>query len=365
MLQRVVAAMVAAQVSCGLAMAQPALYWTGTFEPGMQSFANAVSTDGSTVVGRGARSSPSGVYSEAFRWTVAGGREGLGNIPGATQPSSTAVSVSSDGSIILGMVDGSLQPASWTASGGWTALSGLGAGSRANGLSANGQVAVGELAPVQTGAFRWTQAGGPVNIGGWGATATSSDGSVVVGQEGEQAFRWTSATGRVNLPFYPGGVINRVNAVSLDGVYSAGYAYLGTSQLPTRWNQNGAAENLGDIPGGAVGGTVFGLNADGSIAVGTSAGPLGDEAFYWTEDAGMRGLRGYLTSLGMSGLENVRLSQATAVSADGRVVVGFGTSPDQPGIAQGFVVIVPAPASLAVLSLVGLRALRRRRARHA
>ena len=65
----------------------------GTF----RSFANAVSANGSVVVG--ISNSTNG--NEAFRWTAIDGMEGLGDLPGGTF-SSQARSVSADGSTIVG-----------------------------------------------------------------------------------------------------------------------------------------------------------------------------------------------------------------------------------------------------------------------
>jgi probable HAF family extracellular repeat protein len=81
---------------------------------------------------------------------------------------------------------------------------------------------------------------------------------------------------------------------------------------------------LGDLPGDAFRSSVFGVSADGKVAVGLSDSDLGlgAEAFRWTESTGMVGL-GDLPG----GEER---SDAYAVSADGSVVVGAG-SPGSPG----------------------------------
>jgi probable HAF family extracellular repeat protein len=80
---------------------------------------------------------------------------------------------------------------------------------------------------------------------------------------------------------------------------------------------------LGDLPGGAFRSQAYGLSADGSVIVGTSTVggtefEVEDEAFRWTEPEGMVGL-GDLTG-------GAFLSKAYDVSADGSVVVGFGSS---------------------------------------
>ncbi len=130
----------------------------------------AVSADGSVVVGeRTAASGP-----EAYRWTLAGGIVGLGDLAGGTFES------------------------------------------RAYGVSANGATVVGSGTATNTQAFRWTSAGGMVSLGTLPggstfsrAAAISGNGQVIVGDAshapGTEAFRWTSATGMTGLGDLPGG----------------------------------------------------------------------------------------------------------------------------------------------------------------
>lgn len=67
---------------------------------GMTSIANAISADGSVVVGQ--RSLPSPDLREAVRWTVSGEVEGLGGTVTAEPILSYAADVSGDGSIVVG-----------------------------------------------------------------------------------------------------------------------------------------------------------------------------------------------------------------------------------------------------------------------
>src|SRR5262245_56570228 len=66
---------------------------------GFYSRANAVSADGSVVVGNS--DSGKGQFGEAFRWTAAGGMVGLGDLPGGDFYSD-ATGVSADGSVVVG-----------------------------------------------------------------------------------------------------------------------------------------------------------------------------------------------------------------------------------------------------------------------
>ncbi len=168
---------------------QPAMFrWTAagsTIVPGNFNYFNdvplAVSGDGSTVVGQ--YNSPSGP--EAFRWTLAGGIEGLGDFPGGVF-NSGAIDVSYDGSVAVGF------------------------GSQPN--------------PQGGEAFRWSQATGIVALGPnaqFGA-GVSDNGAIVVGPSNDGSFRWTSDTGAVEL-----NIVRSARRISADGS-----VIVGTRQLP-------------------------------------------------------------------------------------------------------------------------------------
>jgi probable HAF family extracellular repeat protein len=119
---------------------------------GMNSYAKGLSADGSVVVGE-ARIAGDASY-HGFRWTSGGGMVDLGTLGGTL---SSAVGVSGDGSVVVGRA-----------------------------------TIAGDMV---SRAFRWTQANGMQSVEGWlraagvavptdntaSASATSSDGSVVVG----------------------------------------------------------------------------------------------------------------------------------------------------------------------------------------
>jgi probable HAF family extracellular repeat protein len=134
------------------------------------SSANAVSGDGSVVVG-GSKST-SGY--QAFRWTADGGMVGLGKLPSSTTSEATAVS--GDGSVVVGVSDmGMIEPYS----------------------------------SCET--FRWTATGGMVGLGHLPGRkisypcVISSDGSIVMGWHGlattpyYEAFIWDSVHGMRKL----------------------------------------------------------------------------------------------------------------------------------------------------------------------
>ena len=73
------------------------LTWLGTLPGGGYSFANAVSADGSVVVGWADNAA---WQRRAFRWTASGGMQDLGTLPG--YDISYASGVSADGSVVVG-----------------------------------------------------------------------------------------------------------------------------------------------------------------------------------------------------------------------------------------------------------------------
>jgi probable HAF family extracellular repeat protein len=89
----------------------------------VRSNAQAVSADGSVVVGYSSTASGD----EAYRWTASDGMVGLGHLTGYANSYSDAVSA--DGSVVVGRGEtpGSLA-CRWTAGSGMVSLGGLGAG---------------------------------------------------------------------------------------------------------------------------------------------------------------------------------------------------------------------------------------------
>ena len=150
----------------------------------------------------------------------------------------------------------------------------------------------------------------------------SGDGQTVVGlawkTAGEaHAFKWTPSGGTVDMGLWlPGpGWSSRANAVSADGNFAAGL--ITSPQRAIRWNlAAGTGQYLGSLePGNTTFGssTAYGISADGTWVVGTSA----YNAFRWSAATGMQALG----ALGIPAFGNA--GYATAVSADGKVVVGW------------------------------------------
>ncbi len=193
------------------------------------------------------------------------------------------------------------------------------------------------------------------------AWAVSADGRVVVGHgtsaSGREASRWTAAGGMVGLGDLAGGPFFSIaNAVSADGTVIVG---IGTSAASAadggreafRWTSAGMV-GLGDLPGGTFRSLANAASADGSVVVGYGTSATTQEAFIWTAANGMRNLRDVLVGLGLN-LTGWTLLSATAITPDGRVIVGGGTNPS--GQTEAFLAVLgPATAVEAPVSARGL-----------
>ena len=208
---------------------------------------------------------------------------------------------------------------------------------RFNAVSGDGRVGVGNAFHVDdasNGGFRWTPDAGFDWIGPSATPlATSYDGSIVVGSNETdtfvEAFAWTSEGGLVGLGDLPGGAVeSSAMGVSADGSVIVGIGGASSGAEAFRWTEASGLEGLGDLPSGAFNSSATAVSADGATIVGWGTVELCNvhgctpdvtEAFHWTAADGMTGLAD-VTIFGMN-------SYASAVSADGSVVVGnLGTS---------------------------------------
>jgi probable HAF family extracellular repeat protein len=217
------------------------------------SYAFGVSADGSVVVGVGGNDAG---YLDAFRWTAGGGMVALTYLyPGMNK---CAQAVSADGSVVVGYMDhasgdSGLEAFRWTADGDMVLLGDLPGGyvvSNAFGVSGNGSVIVGKSDSASGyEAFRWTAGSGMQRLwdvllaqgvnpaaGGWSsltaANAVSADGNTIVGtgtrngnQEGFVAFVPNS------VAYLPGDFNNDGNVNATDYV-------LWRKGLGTTYDQN-------------------------------------------------------------------------------------------------------------------------------
>jgi probable HAF family extracellular repeat protein len=245
----------------------------------------------------------------------------------------------------------------------------------ANAVSGDGESVVGQsvwsAGPFE--AFRWTSSGGMTGLGylpghtGSNALGISADGTTVVGISSSptpglsEAFRWTESGGMLGIGVIAGAETARsaARATSVDGSIIVGYSDTSLGLWEAfRWTQDGGMVGLGDLPGGTFESLAFGVSGDGSVVVGRGRTATGLSAFVWDPVNGIRELKTVLEALGID-LTGWRLTAATAISTDGRAIVGYGTNPD--GDVEGWIAMIPEPATggLFGMGLVVLAWLRR------
>lgn len=344
-----------------------------------ESKVTGLSADGRTASGWSADFLYS--HQPGFTWSAATGLNNFGGLPG--MPDQTYASgISGDGSTIIG---GSNQPPNTTerafryrAGSGLQALGTIGsfAVSEAHGVNNDGSVIVGsahDSAYFSSSAWRWTESGGMQSLGYTrpshfysDATAISRDGKTVVGYSyggsTTDAFVWTESVGMTALR----GIDGR-NAHAY-GVSGTGSIVVGNSKFGANLNhavmwRDGGILDLGVTPDMARS-FATAVSDDGSIVVGYAEmlTDFNDRACVWTQSTGMMILGDYLAASGVSTPAGWIYEGASAISADGRTIAGYGSFGN--GHITGFVVTIPAPGSavaiLAALSLGGPRASRRR-----
>lgn len=368
-------------LSCPSVFAIPTFTGLGDL-PGGPSYstATAVSAEGSVVVG--ASFSEQGLH--AFRWSANEGMIGIDNLTGGAIES-FARGISADGSTIVGgrnTVNGH-DAFKWTVDGGMEGIGLLSSTStyaEANAISSDGNVIVGygDIHPpdspfnFNTEIFSWTSSTGmsvPVNLPqGYRnrqASCVSYDGSVIAGtvqwfpNSDYEAFRWTADQGMVSIGELPGGFGSSAYAISSDGSVIVGSSNSSNDTQAFRWELNHGMVGLGYLPESHRS-VATGVSSDGSIIVGSSATLSGNAAFIWDDNNGMQDLRTMLISDYGINLTDWTLSSASAVSADGSTIVGWGKNPA--GDYEAWIVSnIPEPASLSLLMIGGLFLVRRQR----
>jgi uncharacterized membrane protein len=364
------------------ANAQASFAGLGDFpSDGFSSAAYGVSADGAVVVGYGTNApfyggviGPACFGSQAFRWTEADGMQAI-EMP--YEGDSSASDTTLDGSVVIGGLAGKgdlclgPDPFRWTEVGG---VEFLGFQGGAAALSADGSVVVGtKYSPFR--AVRWTAEelldlgtlGAISGPGNSAATDVTSDGSLVVGDSSDAThdhtpFRWTAATGMLPL----GNVQGRALAVAPEGSCIAGRASDGSGRphQPFLWSEGSGFAWLGYLDDGSGELPSMWVN-DTSTGCATVVGyaqndnnPPGIEAFVWQGRA-IRSVSDLLTEQGAD-VTGWSLANATAVSADGRTIVGYGINPD--GWNEAWIAHVPELDG-AVQALVAFAALLVRRRR--
>ncbi len=162
---------------------------------------------------------------------------------------------------------------------------------------------------------------------GSSGTNISSDGRFVIGQAntplGGEAMRWSRERGMESLGVLSGSI----HPSTALGVSADGNAVVGWSNSLASapfyeaflWTPSRGMEPLGDLPGGVFLSQALAVSNDGNTVVGLSMADIGLEAFRWTRGVGMEPL-GVIPNVGGSP------TSATAISADGSVIAGYGLS---------------------------------------
>jgi probable HAF family extracellular repeat protein len=295
---------------------------------------------------------------EAFLWSEQTGMVGLGVPAGSDTSSGDAVS--GDGSKVVGhYYDGVGRAFEWTPESGIVDFDPFPAGAsdpQPSGISADGGTIVGVYRSALSGslvAFHWHD-GTLTEVATGSAFDVSADGSVVVGFASSEAYIWTAADGVTGLGFLPGGSgFSRASGISADGQVVIGSSQNSASDTEAfRWTESGGMVGLGDLPGGEFYSDASDTTADGSIVVGQGTTSEGSAPFIWDETNGMRNLADVLTDdygLG-DALAGWDLNLATAISDDGKVIVGYGFNPDGNGEAWR-AVLVPEPSAMVLSGL--------------
>lgn len=316
--------------------------------PGLPTYANAVSGDGSTIVGY---TWVSGSATVPFRWTAKTGYQTLGTLGGTNSPNNSATAVSFDGSVIVGqsaLPNGTVRGFRWTEETGMVELQmGPQVSQTAEAVSANGLIVVGYNTV-------WTFPGGPGNLqtipnlgaGTAQGHAISNNGQIVAGHSQvpgplPHAMRWTAASGTQDLGVTT-GIESVAWCISGNGTVIGGEARdEDFFWRAFRWTASDGMVDIGTL-GGPMS-TTHGASFDGSVLVGKSlinSQSSSLRAFIWT-DGQMRNLKNELLDAGAAGgLQNWILAQANDVSDDGSVIVGWG-HPAQFAAAQPFIAVFP------------------------
>lgn len=279
----------------------------------------AISGDASIVVGS-VNSSATNFLSKAMRYTPGGTIELLPAI-GTTPTRSQAWGASHNASTIVGSSGGG--PAFWRGDTGYQLpeIRGLNSGGLAYDVDSAGTTAVGVSAwgfasDLQPGAVKWSL-----------ETRTLTRLSRMSDDPNERSSGYSiSGDGRIIVG----------NAAPMDALYQA-----------VLWDETGAAQRLGNVTG-SFSSEARGVSHDGSVIVGNSFFGSDVRAFIWLEESGMVLLDDYLNSIGISLPAGWYSEQGRSVSGDGLTFAGRARS--LTGETMGFVVTIPNPATLLILT---------------
>jgi uncharacterized membrane protein len=191
----------------------------------------------------------------------------------------------------------------------------------------------------------------PIPLDGVGlfAQTLSGDGNVVVGSFGARATRWVGAGSAEFL--LPSDGDSYALATSFDGSVVVGASKVddasSTPYIAFRWTPGGGPQDLGLLAGHAQSHAI-GVSRNGHTIVGNAWLSSGnehtldaEEPFVWTEGTGLVALKDLVAWTGepWGGLQQ---NEVTAISPDGRVVVGTSRSTDTISGIVGWRIVLPA-----------------------
>jgi probable HAF family extracellular repeat protein len=259
---------------------------------------------------------------------------GLAQLPTTSTPVNVATDLSGDGSIVVGYA--------------WSSSTDLFA------VRWPTDTVIAKLLPLPNG---WSRAN---------ADALSTDGSVIVGRLSQgnwsQAFRWTQSGGVVGLGDLPGVPTDSFSSyasdASADGSVIVGTGNSAHRPNAFRWTSSTGMVSLGALLGPEFNSEAYAVTPDGNTVVGESA----NMAMRWTQKDGMRSITDLLASAGVD-TSGWWLRSATAVSDDGKIIVGWGVNPE--GKSRSWLAdlsaTVPEPSSICHVALALMFALHRAR----
>jgi probable HAF family extracellular repeat protein len=169
------------------------------------------------------------------------------------------------------------------------------------------------------------------------------------GQQATNAYRSTRGGNCQDID----PVVNRnsdASGISADGLVIVGEAQVGGPYRAFRWSASTGMVDLGTLGGGNLLSNATATSGDGSVVVGyslTTSSSGSDHAFVWTAKCGMLDLQAVLKSQGVRIPSGWTLQVATDISEDGTVITGYGISPPPPGSKFGqtepWRAVLPAP----------------------
>jgi len=349
-----------AALAVGLALVPAAANAAVTFEYLFDNgFPTSISYDGTAIAGNTV-----GNYS-AFRWTQATGLMDLGRCAACEVGTSGGTpGISADGKRVASTIASSdsqfVTSGLWTLGQGWNQIAPpTPSGGKIVdvtmtdvwGSSPDGNAVVGLFYRNNPGgtahAYRWRQDTGMVDLGSSGRSsrpgggATSYNGSVIAGWDESPSFGYRRPCAWRDTTLYQLGsvpdAIGEARAVSTTGEWVVGYeknADTNTREA-ARWHWDGSAwtttQFLGSVDGTGVDQGIAvaeAVSADGKLVIGYNSfygDPFETTGFIWDETTGtIQDILFWLADQGIDVSPTFDIRDLIAMTPDGRTLIGYG-----------------------------------------